>query len=104
MSSTWGCSLAFSPDYPLWISKINRINSKRTFTPMNLLMVSPHLPSPSWGAGTRSYHLLKALACKHNTSLLFLGNEQTDEIQLSLREINLKQVRQIPLQISLQRK
>ncbi|MBE3560370.1 MAG: glycosyltransferase [Ktedonobacteraceae bacterium] len=39
---------------------------------MNLLMVSPHLPDPSWGAGTRSYHLLKALAREHTVSLLAL--------------------------------
>jgi sugar transferase (PEP-CTERM/EpsH1 system associated) len=71
---------------------------------MNLLMVSPHLPSASWGAGTRSYHLLKALACQHTISLLFLGNEHTDEIQQSMHEITLQQIRQVPLQLSLQRK
>ncbi|TMC21098.1 MAG: glycosyltransferase [Chloroflexi bacterium] len=39
---------------------------------MNLLMVSPHLPHPSWGAGMRSYYLLKALAREHTVSLLAL--------------------------------
>lgn len=39
---------------------------------MNLLVVSPYLPHPSWGAGTRSYYLLKALAHKHTVSLLAL--------------------------------
>ena len=40
---------------------------------MQLLMVSPHLPDPSWGAGTRSYYLLKALAREHAVSLLALA-------------------------------
>src|SRR2546421_10251511 len=39
---------------------------------MNLLMVSPQLPHPSWGAGMRSYYLLKALAREHTVSLLAL--------------------------------
>src|SRR5919199_6031493 len=39
---------------------------------MHLLMVSPYLPHPSWGAGTRSYYLLKALAREHDVSLLAL--------------------------------
>jgi sugar transferase (PEP-CTERM/EpsH1 system associated) len=41
---------------------------------MKLLMVSPHLPHPSWGAGARSYYLLKALVCKHTVSLLALAD------------------------------
>ena len=39
---------------------------------MKLLMVSPHLPHPSWGAGIRSYYLLKALARENTVSLLAL--------------------------------
>lgn len=35
-------------------------------------MVTPNLPSPSWGASTRNYYLLKALASKHCVSLLAL--------------------------------
>src|SRR5947209_2059203 len=42
---------------------------------MKLLMVSPHLPHPSWGAGTRSYYLLKALAREHAVSLLALTGD-----------------------------
>jgi len=46
---------------------------------MNLLMVSPHLPHPSWGAGTRSYYLLKALSRKHTVSLLALTDSSDFE-------------------------
>lgn len=42
---------------------------------MNLLMVCPHLPYPSWGAGIRNYYLLKALASKHTVSLLALVDD-----------------------------
>jgi polysaccharide biosynthesis protein PslH len=69
---------------------------------MNLLMVSPHLPNPSWGAGTRSYYLLKALAAKYNVSLLSLTSEQTSDSLA--QEINLKRIYQIPLHVSLQQK
>lgn len=69
---------------------------------MNVLMVSPHLPSPSWGAGTRSYHLLKALARKHTVSLLTWGDESKWEIQT--QGITLQHVRHIPFQASTQRK
>ncbi len=41
---------------------------------MKLLVVSPYLPSPTWGAGTRNYYLLKALASKHAVSLLLLAD------------------------------
>ena len=37
---------------------------------MKILMVTPNLPQPSWGAATRNYYFLKALAGKHNVSLL----------------------------------
>jgi sugar transferase (PEP-CTERM/EpsH1 system associated) len=43
---------------------------------MNLLIVSPYLPRPLWGASTRSYHLLKALARQHNVSLLALATPE----------------------------
>ncbi|HEY5004642.1 MAG TPA: glycosyltransferase [Ktedonobacteraceae bacterium] len=70
--------------------------------PMNLLMVSPHLPNPSWGAGTRSYYLLKALAAKYNVSLLSLTGEQTSDSLA--QEIHLKRIHQLPLHTSLQQK
>lgn len=41
---------------------------------MKLLVVSPYLPSPTWGAGIRNYYLLKALASKHTVSLLLLAD------------------------------
>ncbi|MBA2393693.1 MAG: glycosyltransferase [Ktedonobacteraceae bacterium] len=69
---------------------------------MNLLMVSPHLPNPSWGAGTRSYYLLKALAETYNVSLLSLTDEQTSASLA--QEVHLKRLRQVPLRVSLRRK
>jgi sugar transferase (PEP-CTERM/EpsH1 system associated) len=39
---------------------------------MNILVVSPTIPSPLAGFSTRSYYLLKALATKHAVSLLAL--------------------------------
>lgn len=41
---------------------------------MNILIISPFLPSPTSGARTRSYYLLKKLASKHAVSLLALGD------------------------------
>ena len=69
---------------------------------MNLLMVSPHLPNPSWGAGTRSYYLLKALAAKYSVSLLSLTSEQTSDSLA--QEIHLKRIHQLPLHTSLHQK
>jgi|SRR5579883_279767 sugar transferase (PEP-CTERM/EpsH1 system associated) len=40
---------------------------------MNILIVSPQIPYPLWGAGTRNYQLLKALAQRHTVSLLSLA-------------------------------
>jgi sugar transferase (PEP-CTERM/EpsH1 system associated) len=72
---------------------------------MNLLMVSPHLPSPSWGASTRSYHLLKALAREHTVSLIALTADTSDEAQdAALAEMKLKQFIKLPLSNSLQSK
>lgn len=39
---------------------------------MKILVVARALPRPTWGAGTRNYHLLRALARKHDVSLLAL--------------------------------
>lgn len=52
---------------------------------MKLLMVSPGFPSPTWGASTRNYHLLKTLAREHNVSLLALvESSEIEECDLSL--------------------
>lgn len=45
---------------------------------MKLLVVSPYLPSPTWGFSARSYHLLKTLARKYAVSLLAL-DERTEK-------------------------
>ena len=51
-------------------------------------MVSPHVPHPSWGAGTRSYYLLKALAREHSVSLLALvGSEDVDRTCAAFAEL-----------------
>ena len=42
---------------------------------MKLLMVSPNLPCPAWGASARNYYLLKALACQHTVSLLAMTDK-----------------------------
>lgn len=42
-------------------------------------MVARALPRPTWGAGTRNYHLLKALAGKHDVSLLALVDEHEQD-------------------------
>ncbi len=63
---------------------------------MNLLMVAPYLPAPSWGASTRSYYLLQALAHEHSVSLLALSDASAPEaISASLQEINLKHIYQV---------
>ena len=52
---------------------------------MKLLMVSRGLPSPTWGASTRNYHLLKMLARAHSVSLLALvDSSEMAECDLSL--------------------
>lgn len=40
---------------------------------MNILIVSANIPSPTWGASSRNYYLLKALAKNHRVSLLALS-------------------------------
>ena len=57
---------------------------------MKILMLSTYLPQPTWGAGLRSYYLLKALARHHTVSLLTLADRasiDTSEIQASLESI-----------------
>jgi polysaccharide biosynthesis protein PslH len=42
---------------------------------MNILLIADSVPRPTWGAGLRSYHLLRALASQHTVSLLALVGE-----------------------------
>ncbi|HEU5439930.1 MAG TPA: glycosyltransferase family 4 protein [Ktedonobacterales bacterium] len=39
---------------------------------MNVLVVCSRIPRPTWGAGTRNYALLRALAARHRVALLAL--------------------------------
>lgn len=50
---------------------------------MKLLVLTPSLPSPTWGAGTRNYYFLKALAARHRVSLLSLVEQREEPEQLS---------------------
>src|ERR1700688_1765340 len=72
---------------------------------MNLLMVAPYLPAPSWGASTRSYYLLQALAREHTVSLLALSHDSaTETFDTPLQEIKLKRMRQVPSTSSIRNK
>lgn len=46
---------------------------------MKILVVSRALPRPTWGTGIRSYHLLRALAQKHDVTLLAFVDESDME-------------------------
>src|SRR5689334_9970746 len=41
---------------------------------MKLLVVSPHLPSPTWGSKARSYYILQMLARSHSLDLLAIAD------------------------------
>ncbi len=49
---------------------------------MNILIVATNIPSPTWGASSRNYYLLKALANKHRVSLLALST-QTEKSEMN---------------------
>jgi sugar transferase (PEP-CTERM/EpsH1 system associated) len=54
---------------------------------MKLLVLMPSFPSPTWGAGTRNYYFLKALATRHTVSVLCLIHRQEMDLNnLSLLE------------------
>ena len=72
---------------------------------MNLLMVSFYLPDRSWGAGTRSYYLLQALARQHSVSLLAVSvDSSTGTVSSALQEMGLKDIWQIASTSSTQKK
>jgi polysaccharide biosynthesis protein PslH len=53
---------------------------------MKILMVSANIPSPTWGASSRNYHLLKALASRHTVSLLASGEPETTPEDIAILE------------------
>lgn len=72
---------------------------------MNLLMVSLFFPSRSSGACTRSYYLLRALACKYTVSMVALVGDTYAEVEDAvLEEINLKWLIKVPSPSTFQRK
>src|SRR5579883_2568505 len=54
---------------------------------MNILMVSPYIPSPTSGNRSRSYYLLKMLARQHTVSLLAIDNGVKVEIPHTLESL-----------------
>lgn len=69
---------------------------------MKLLMVSAPLPRPKWGASARNFYLLKALARRHQVSLLVFS-ESADERaadDLPLVEELVQTVQVIPHELS----
>ncbi len=72
---------------------------------MNLLMVCPFPPSLSWGASTRSYYLLDALAREYSVSLVVLTADVHDAAQDSeLAKMQLKRFVKVPLPQAFQHK
>ncbi|MEO7002754.1 MAG: glycosyltransferase [Ktedonobacterales bacterium] len=67
---------------------------------MNILVVARHLPQPTWGAGTRNYHLLRALARRHTVSLLALAEENECEAQSAPLAAHTRTIRRITLPIA----
>lgn len=53
---------------------------------MKMLVLTPSLPSPTWGAGTRNFYFLKALAEHHTVTLLSLVDKEEDLQHLSRLE------------------
>ena len=65
---------------------------------MKILVVARSLPRPTWGAGTRNYHLLRALARNHDVSLLALVDEQEREASAASHLIpHAKRIRQVAM-------
>jgi sugar transferase (PEP-CTERM/EpsH1 system associated) len=54
---------------------------------MNILMVSPYVPSPTSGNRSRSYYLLKMLARQHTVSLLAIDDGVTPEAPQNLESL-----------------
>ncbi len=66
---------------------------------MNILVLSSIIPSPIWGAGSRNYYLLKALASQHSVSLLALGELDKEDVLKSVSHLEelVESVQVIPL-------
>lgn len=60
---------------------------------MKILVLTPTFPSPTWGAGTRNYYLLKMLARRHTVALLSLVDGAEDAEKLALVQDVLASVR-----------
>ena len=67
---------------------------------LNILVVARHLPQPTWGAGTRNYALLRALATRHEVSLLALAEEGEREAQSAPLAAHTHAIRRIALPVA----
>ncbi|HLY32015.1 MAG TPA: glycosyltransferase, partial [Ktedonobacterales bacterium] len=67
---------------------------------MKILVVARHLPQPTWGAGTRNYYLLRALARRHTVSVLALAEESEREAQSAPLADYARSVRRVALPIA----
>lgn len=62
---------------------------------MRVLVVTLNVPRPTWGAGTRNWHLLRALSGVHTVSLVALVNdpilaaEEVRQLDVPLRTVHL---------------
>jgi glycosyltransferase involved in cell wall biosynthesis len=72
---------------------------------MKILIVARSLPQLTWGAGIRNYHLLRAMASKHDVSLLALvdKNERSQSAAAHLA-LHTRAVRQVDAPLSVSRR
>ncbi len=54
---------------------------------LRVLMVSPGAPLPTWGSGTRIYHLARYLAARHEVTLVTYAGASEDSALDPLREV-----------------
>jgi sugar transferase (PEP-CTERM/EpsH1 system associated) len=72
---------------------------------MNLLIVSPFFPSPSSGAPTRTYELIKALSRRYDVSLIVLVADATDDANdRALADLKLRRCVKVSIPASWRRK
>src|SRR5258707_4756589 len=71
---------------------------------MKVLVLTPNFPSPTWGAGTRNYYVLRALARQHMVSLLSLIDSKEDLDKSSLLEDFVHRIRCVVRPVAAQKR